>query len=194
MKTRFVWWSLCLSVIAALSFACSGGGDNNGEGATPEDGGGTEENGGAMAEEMPADVAARNWETVSGYKSWNTDTDAPVRGDRPHGAWVHIFYNEVANGAVSGSDAWPDGSIVVKENYMPNEAMDGPGMLGALTAMVKENGGWFWAKYKPDGSLHTMPADSPMPNMPIAGTMDLKCISCHRGEATRDMVITTIGR
>ena len=34
--------------------------------------------------------------------------------------------------------------------------------------------------------------DTKMPNMPITGYEKLKCIGCHSGKKTRDMVITTI--
>ncbi len=164
--------------------------------APDEKGGGDMKAAGDM--EMPdksADVAraAEVWTAIASYKQWPSASDAPVKGNQPHGFFIQVFYNDVAQGALSGEGAFPDGSVVIKDNHMPNEAKDGPGMLGAITVMHKEEGKWFWAKYKPDGSLHKTPAEAKMPNMPIAGTSKLKCIGCHEGSQTRDFVITKLG-
>ncbi len=141
-----------------------------------------------------ADVAhaAEVWTAAKTYRDWNKVSDAPVASEKPHGAFVHVFYNDAAKGGIGADGAWPDGSIFVKDNFMPNDAKDGPGMLGAVTVMHKEGERWFWAKFKKDGSLHQTPADAKMPNMPIAGYEKLKCIGCHSSKKTRDMVVTTI--
>lgn len=62
----------------------------------------------------------------------------------------------------------PDGAIIVKENYGPDQQK-----LVAVTPMYKvegynpDAGNWFWAKYAPDGSVQA------------AGKVD-SCIECHK--------------
>jgi len=137
--------------------------------------------------------AADVWSAAgSAYKSWTAATPKAVKGKRPHGAFIQVFYNSTAKTAIGSSGAWPEGTVIVKDNYMPNAAKNGPGMLAMVTIMQKESGGWFWAKFHPNGTLDKTPAGAPMPNMPIAGYAKLKCIACHKQSASRDMVITEL--
>jgi len=146
----------------------------------------------AKAPDKAKDVAhaAELWTQVGpAYGKWNHASAAPVAGKQPHGAFIHTFYNDTVKGAIGAAGPWPDGSILVKDNYMPNAAKNGPGKKVIVTVMSKENGTWFWAKYKTDGTLDVTPPDAKMPNMPIAGSHGLRCIHCHQNKGTRDMVV-----
>ena len=89
-------------------------------------------------------------------------------GQAPHGAVLRTYANNIAYDAIQAKEnPLPEGSIIVKENYMPDRT------LGAITYMVKmesgsspDAGDWFWAKMKADGSVEA--AGAP------AG-----CVGCH---------------
>lgn len=75
--------------------------------------------------------------------------------------------------------SYPDGTIIVKENYKPNKT------LAAITVMAKvkgynpEKGNWFWAKYSPDGIV--------LKSGKVKG-----CIKCHSDVTHTDWVFTEI--
>lgn len=139
--------------------------------------------------------AAYLWNEIAGYRKWSAASDAPVRGHAPHGAWTETFFNDTVAGAIGKDGPWPDGSILVKDNYTPKEDNgDGPGEVMIVTVMRKTRGEWFWAKYAPTGVLHVTSSHHPTPNEPIAGTVGVDCIPCHQGAQNRDMVITVLSK
>ncbi len=121
----------------------------------------------------------------------------PYKGQHPHGAVLETLHKTIT---VNGHT----GLAIIKRNY------GGPGVsnysvsknrakyLKAVTVMFKRENGydskdknWFWAKYKPNGALHT----KAMPNgmkIKLAGRvakgMPTGCISCHRGAGGGDFV------
>ena len=120
----------------------------------------------------------------------------PYRGTPPHGKVLELLHQKVTlNGHT--------GLAIVKRNY------GGPGVsinsvkanrgryLKAITVMFKREAGydtedkdWFWAKYKPDGSLHVMKKMGM--EIQLAGRVakgkPQGCISCHRGAPGGDFV------
>ncbi len=50
-----------------------------------------------------------------------------------------------------------------------------------------DNQDWFWAKFKPDGSLHTNPKGVKLAGR-IAKGMEMGCIACHSAAPGGDMV------
>ena len=99
-------------------------------------------------------------------------------GTEPHGAFLTVYVSKGAKQAIEkkkGKFAYP--AIIVKENYMPDKT------LAAVTVMYKakgynpEAGDWFWAKYKPDGSVEK--------EGKVGG-----CIKCHSAKADNDWVFT----
>jgi len=99
-------------------------------------------------------------------------------GKHPHGALLTTYVNDIAlTGIKNKVGTLPVGSMIVKENYMPNK------MLGAVTVMYRvdgydPNGGdWFWAKYKADGSIAK------------EGKVN-GCINCHAAVINNDWVFT----
>lgn len=117
-------------------------------------------------------------------------------GSPPHGKFLQTLHKQVT---VDGHT----GIVIIKRNY------GGPGVsvdaveanpkeyLKAVTVMFKREAGydpedkdWFWAKYKPDGSLFTM--EKMMMEIPLAGRVakgkDEGCISCHMGAPGGDFV------
>ncbi len=105
----------------------------------------------------------------SNYKQWQLwpGTTQLYPGKPPHGAFLTTYVSDDAFSSLEAKEgSLPDGSIIVKENYMPDKT------LAALTVMYKEagydpqNNDWFWAKYAPNGTVQA--------EGKIAG-----CITCH---------------
>lgn len=100
----------------------------------------------------------------------------------PHGALLNLYVNDTALAAVkTKAGVMPNGSIVVKENYMPDKT------LAAVTVMYKvagynpEANDWFWAKYSPAGEI----AEGGM----AAGKVPM-CIECHGMKKDNDYLMT----
>jgi len=98
------------------------------------------------------------------YRSWSRapgfETRKPSRA--PHSDAVEIFINEPLVDALESDpivDAWPVGSIIVKEGW------DDDG-LELIALMEKRADGWFWAEFFDSDSRYS-------------GTPEI-CIDCHR--------------
>jgi len=112
-----------------------------------------------------------NWATVPGKGTL-------YRGQGPHGMLLSTYLNKEATAVMeSKSGSMPEGAIIVKENYMPDET------LAAITVMQKtgdfdpNHSNWFWVKFAADGSINA--AGKP------AG-----CISCHGSVRSNDYIFT----
>ena len=101
----------------------------------------------------------RGWERAPGY-------DARTPSNAPHGGEVDIYINDtlaVALAANEPLDAWPNGSLIVKDGF-------DDGDLDLVAVMEKRLTGWYWAEYGDDGEAL------------YSGTPDL-CVDCHRSGA-----------
>ncbi len=105
----------------------------------------------------------------SNYKEWQMwpGTSEFYPGNTPHGALLTTYVTDDAFTAIESRDGnLPDGSVIVKENYLTDKT------LAALTVMYKEagydpeNNDWFWARYAPNGTV--------LGEGKISG-----CIDCH---------------
>lgn len=114
------------------------------------------------------------------YQNWPLypGKDKFYKGAHPHGALLTTYVSKDALKAInSKAGLFPDGSFIVKENYMPDKK------LGAVTVMYRvkgynaDAGDWFWAKYKADGSIEK--------EGKVAG-----CIGCHASVISNDWVFT----
>jgi len=98
----------------------------------------------------------RSWDRAPGFESRR-------KSNAPHSEEVDIYVNDVIADALAVGEpleAWPEGSIVVKDGF------DG-GDLDIIAIMEKRNDGWYWAEYDDDGD----PDYSGHPDV---------CIDCHR--------------
>lgn len=82
--------------------------------------------------------------------------NAFYEGSGPHGALLTTYVNPIAYNALleDGVDEMPTGSMIIKENYSPDEK------LKSLTIMYKasdaynpEHGNWFWIKRTAAGKI-----------------------------------------
>ncbi|MBI2906786.1 MAG: cytochrome P460 family protein [Chloroflexi bacterium] len=99
-------------------------------------------------------------------------------GTEPHGALLTTYVTDGAFSAIDGKKgSIPNGSIIVKENYMPDKT------LAAVTVMYKvkgydsANNDWFWLKYAPNGAIDAQ------------GKVG-DCIACHGKRRDNDFIFT----
>lgn len=122
------------------------------------------------------------WKKLEATKL-NSTPATPYVGGPPHGP-----VREVLEGKIDGK------RVIVKRNYggegvsIENVKKDRSKYLKAVTVMIKKDGydpknnDWYWAKYKADGSLHTVPTGEK-----IAGKFP-GCIACHQSASGGDLV------
>lgn len=88
-------------------------------------------------------------------------------GTEPHGMLLTTYLNGTAHTALTqGSGPLPNGSIVVKENYMPDSTLAAVTVMYSSPGYDAEHNDYFWAKYQADGSVEA------------AGRVE-SCQSCH---------------
>lgn len=117
----------------------------------------------------------------------------PYEGQHPHGAVLQTLDSTVT---VNGHT----GEVIVKRNYggegvsVSKVANDPDAFLASVTVMFRreqgydpDNANWFWAKYKPDGSLDTNPKDMQLAGR-VAKGADQGCIACHTAAPGGDYV------
>lgn len=128
--------------------------------------------------------AAQMWRQIQGdryQENWSLfpGKGKLYKGTKPHGMLLTTYVNKTAIQALtSGAKELPRGSMLIKENYMPDKT------LAAVTVMKKTGDGkddWFWVKYNPDGTIATMEMekDGMKMNMPVAGGKETMCAMCH---------------
>jgi len=110
-------------------------------------------------------------------------------GGPPHGK-----VREVLEGKINGK------RVIVKRNYggegvsVKTVTGNRSKYLKAITVMAKREAGydsdnkdWFWAKYKPNGELHTNPKGMLLAGR-VAKGMKAGCIACHKSASGNDLV------
>lgn len=127
---------------------------------------------GQLWQQIHGDTYQDNWSLFPGKGKL-------YKGTEPHGMLLTTYVNKTAEQVLtSGAKEFPKGSILIKENYMPDKT------LAAVTVMEKTGDGkdeWFWVKYNPDGTIATMEMekDGMKMNMPVAGGKETMCAMCH---------------
>ena len=102
---------------------------------------------------------------------WTTPRSPRAGG--PHGGFVDVYVNSVMAAAIDAGvpiDAWPEGSVAVKEGWATADAAKPEFLL----AMERGDDGWFWAEWQGDGTLV------------VAGDDVAQCVACH--DAGEDQV------
>jgi hypothetical protein len=177
----------CLAAAGAVVTLLAGcGGDGEGAGARHEGAADRAALTGARGQ------AYRLWQDIRDqYPDWPAAGMAPVPAAEPHGAWIRVHYNDVAAAAAAGTGAWPDGAIIVAEDFAPDPS--GPGVLEAVSVMHRRDGAWFWVRFTPPESEAPGPRRlTRRTDIAIAGGELLQCASCHRQLARRDHVISEL--
>jgi hypothetical protein len=124
----------------------------------------------ACGDNQDPEGAARLWDDIHRveYREWQRAPGYEQRrsSNAPHGGRVSIYVNDVVAEALAAGeplDAWPEGSLIVKDGFDGSD-------LELIAAMEKSAEGWFWAEYDDEGD----PDYSGKPEL---------CTECHeRGE------------
>ena len=115
------------------------------------------------------------------WSRWPGQDQEFTEGTSPHGAFLKVYVNATVAGNLEDP---PVKSIIIKENYDEDKE------LVAITPMYKvsedydpENDNWYWAKYKPDGTLFEKDG------IKISGKVK-GCIECHSSAEGGDYIFT----
>lgn len=117
---------------------------------------------------------------VSPYQNWPLfpGTKKLYEGKHPHGALLTTYVSPDALEAIQNrTGQLPDGSIIVKENYMPDGKLDALTIMYRVKGFDPDAGDWFWAKYGANGSIDA------------AGKVPM-CSGCHTAVIQNDWVFT----
>jgi len=129
----------------------------------------------ALRQHLDAEGYRENWRLWPG-------TERMYTGTEPHGMLLTTYANDVAHQALAaGSTAdLPAGSIIVKENYMPDGTFDAATVMYRVDGYNPEHGDWLYAKYDSRG----LADDFGRPAM---------CQACHQ-QAPEGYVFTPLPR
>ena len=119
-----------------------------------------------------------NWLQQHDYRKWNGADGQPPDfqpGESPHGALIKTY---VSKHAARDLKDLPNGSVIVKENYMPDKKLAAITVMQRAKGFDPEHGDWYYAKYMPNGKIAKTPPE--MKSMPVAGKFNM-CIECHSG-------------
>jgi len=119
------------------------------------------------------------------WSRWPGHEEEFIEGSSPHGAFLKVYVNDQVTGNLESP---PTKSIIVKENYNKDKK------LVAITPMYRvgndydpDHKNWYWAKYKPDGTLFEMKG------MKLSGKVE-GCINCHSSAKGNDYIFTNDGK
>ena len=97
----------------------------------------------------------------------------------PHGAVLTTYLNDVAQETIQNKQAvLPEGSIIVKENYMPDGTFVGATVMYKLKGYDPPTNDWFWLKLSSEGAIEK------------EGKVE-SCISCHGTKRDNDFIWTS---
>lgn len=145
---------LALLILAAVAVTACGGAAAPGSSAEDPQAAGPAK---ALWDKIEVANYEKSWQRAPGY-----DTAQPAKG--PHGAKVEIYLDPIAGAAEeANAAAFPVDAVIVKDGLGASGALD------TISAMTKQaDGKWFWAEYRPDGSVIAEGVEVP------------GCANCHR--------------
>lgn len=153
-------------------------------------------NAAADAGAAPVDVAAQPVSDTTAETLWRHLQDERYRenwrlwpgkgqlysGTEPHGMLLTTYANDVAYEALMNGQAasLPVGSIIVKENYMPDSTFAAATVMSKVAGYNPEHQDWLFAKYDPQGAPEDF-GRAPM------------CQACHQ-QAASGYIYTAVQR
>lgn len=126
--------------------------------------------------------AQQLWEEIQGYEQWPLfpGTEKLYEGTEPHGALLTTYVNQTALDALSaGNLPLPEGSVIVKENYSPEQQLMAVTLMSKKADFAPDAGNWFWVKRLADGTIEA------------AGAVE-GCIGCHGAGEGNDFIRTAL--
>ena len=113
----------------------------------------------------------------SGWELW-PGLGEKYEGPPPHGMLLTTYLNDDAFNALAGeAGSFPNGSIIVKENYTPDGVLDATTVMYKVAGYNPEHNDWFWAKVLADGTVEA------------EGQVE-GCQACHSQEQNNDYIMT----
>lgn len=103
--------------------------------------GGCADDGGEFLEQL----REQDYRSFDRAPGWETPRQPAAGG--PHGSFLDLYVNDTVAEAVAAAaplDAWPEGSLIVKDAWADEAGQD----LRFVAAMEKREGRWFWAEYR----------------------------------------------
>lgn len=138
---------------------------------------------GGNQSELPVKKVGELYQYISrgnpytGWQLW-PGTHKMFPGRRPHGAFLTVYVNDIALKSLkAGEKKFPQGSIIVKENYTAARKLDFITAMYRVDGYNPMGGDWYWLKYSPKGGVE-------------AQGKITSCIGCHSAMITRDWVFT----
>jgi hypothetical protein len=117
-------------------------------------------------------------------ESWRLWPGKPrlYKGTEPHGMLLTTYANDIAQRALARGQvaSLPEGSIIVKENYMPDSTFAAATVMYKVRGYNPDHQDWLFAKYDPAGKVDAF-GRAPM------------CQACHQG-AKSGYIYTPVGR
>ncbi|HZX22983.1 MAG TPA: cytochrome P460 family protein [Woeseiaceae bacterium] len=138
----------------------------------------------------PDPTGAAVWAHLQGEDYRESWSFWPGRGElyegrEPHGMLLTTYVNDAALGAVEEkAGRMPPGAMIVKENYTPEEKLASVTVMYKAPGFNPDHNDWFFAKYRPDGSVAETPDGTPQ-----AGRVP-GCQACHEARKTNDYLYT----
>ena len=97
----------------------------------------------------------------------------------PHGALLTTYLNDVAHETIQNKQGvLPEGSIIVKENYMSDGTFVGSTVMYKVKGYDPAANDWFWVKWGAEGAIEK------------EGKVE-SCISCHQTKRDNDFIWTS---
>ena len=97
----------------------------------------------------------------------------------PHGALLTTYVNEAVLQAIEDKrGVLPEGSIIIKENYMPDRTYVGATVMYKVKGYDPSNNDWFWVKWDAQATIEE--------EGKVQG-----CITCHGFRRVNDFIWTS---
>ncbi|MDA0525291.1 cytochrome P460 family protein [Methanococcoides alaskense] len=161
---------LLILISAFMVIGCTGY-DSGDQEPVPENGGEAQPNAAELYEQITQEDNYKEWGIWPGFVELSEGKDI-------HGELITIYVSDNAFTAIEDKeDVMPDGSIIVKEGYNPDEELERVLVMYKVKDYDPENNDWFWALYSPQGEVTT--------EGKVAG-----CIDCHSANEDNDYLFT----
>ncbi len=107
---------------------------------------------GASAEDVTKYIFEKNpyrkWRLFPGTKALHPGLRPDIQGTQ-HGEFLTTYVNDIAYKAIVEKEGFPDGSIIVEENYGPDFTLTSIDIMYKVRGYDPKAGNWMWVKSMP---------------------------------------------
>ena len=110
------------------------------------------------------------------YDTWKLcpGTGRFLASEEPHGSFVTIHLNNIAQGSIKNPEGMADGSVIVSEKYTSDKKLDSLSVMYKIKGYNPEGGDWFWVKYAGNSGY-----------VQESGKVE-GCLTCHGSKKDKD--------